>query len=199
MWRWVSTKPGTTIMRVASITSASATAIFGRTAEILPRSIRTSACSKFPITLSSVSTQPSLIRSGRPESAPGAGCCARVVPIIAVEAAMAPAALVPRNSRREGTDVVRQVGQMQEEKFPQPVARWCVIAILPTQLVTSWNRRAASSSRVILSYGRLRSVPGYNRQALPSQPCPLGADHLVVVSCTLLPYDAQFELGRTLR
>jgi hypothetical protein len=26
-----------------------------------------------------------------------------------------------------------------------------------------------------------------------------GADHPVVVSCTLLPYDAQFELGRTLR
>jgi hypothetical protein len=26
-----------------------------------------------------------------------------------------------------------------------------------------------------------------------------GSDHPVVVACTLIPYDSQFELGRTLR
>ena len=66
MWRWVSTKPGITIMREASITSALGALMLGRTAEILPPSISTSACSKSPTARSSVSTQPPLIRIARP-------------------------------------------------------------------------------------------------------------------------------------
>ena len=55
----------------ASITSALGALMFGRTAEILLPSISTSACSKSPTARSSESTQPPLIRIGRP----GAGAC----------------------------------------------------------------------------------------------------------------------------
>jgi hypothetical protein len=54
-----------------------------------------------------------------------------VVPIIAVEAAIALAALVQRSSRREIADFGRQAEQKQETWSPQPVARGCVIAVLP--------------------------------------------------------------------
>jgi hypothetical protein len=51
--------------------------------------------------------------------------------MIAVEAATALAALVQRSSRRETADFGRQAEQPQEAWSPQPVARGCVIAILP--------------------------------------------------------------------
>src|SRR5262245_35630479 len=102
MWRWVSTKPGATIMREASITSALGALILGRTAEILPPSTSTSACSKSPTARSRVSTQPPLIRIGRP--AAGAPPCAPAGPATVAtiaEAAAAPAAVVQRNWRRD--------------------------------------------------------------------------------------------------
>ena len=104
MWRWVSTIPGITIMRAASMTSALGALMFGRTAEILPPSTSTSACSKSPTARSSVSTHPPLIRMARPGVVTAPGCCARAVPTIAlatVEAAAALAAVVQRNWRRD--------------------------------------------------------------------------------------------------
>src|SRR5215510_1698950 len=105
MCRWVSTKPGITIDFEASITSALGALMFARTAEILPPSTSTSACSKSPTALSRLSTQPPLIRIGRPGAGAAAGCCALAVPttLKAVEAA-AVAALVQRNCRRDSAD-----------------------------------------------------------------------------------------------
>src|SRR5262245_20945988 len=118
MWRWVSTKPGATIMREASITSALGALILGRTAEILPPSISTSACSKSPTVRSRVSTQPPLIRIARPEAVAPLGCCARtgppVVPIT-VEAATAVAAVVQRNWRRDSAGDELHAPQKQDE------------------------------------------------------------------------------------
>src|SRR5215475_5893054 len=106
MCRWVSTKPGITIDFEASITSALGALMFARTAEILPPSTSTSACSKSPTALSRLSTQPPLIRIGRPGAGAAAGCWALAVPttLNAFEAATAVAALVQRNCRRDSAD-----------------------------------------------------------------------------------------------
>src|SRR5262245_39262239 len=119
MWRWVSTKPGATIMREASITSALGALILGRTAEILPPSTSTSACSKSPTARSRVSTQPPLIRIARPEEAVASlGCCARTGPPVAaitLEAATAVAAVVQRNWRRDSAADELHALQKQDE------------------------------------------------------------------------------------
>jgi hypothetical protein len=62
----VSTKPGITTHFDASITCAFGALMFGFTAEIFLPSTSTSAFSKSPMALSSESTQPPLIRIGRP-------------------------------------------------------------------------------------------------------------------------------------
>src|SRR5262245_50690564 len=118
MWRWVSTKPGITIMREASITSALGALMLARTAEILPPSISTSACSKSPTARSRVSTQPPLIRIARPEAVAPLGCCARTGPPVAaitVEAATAVAAVVQRNWRRDSAGDELHALQKQDE------------------------------------------------------------------------------------
>ncbi len=69
-------KPGITIAREASITSASAAVIFGLTSAILLPRINTSACSKSPTLLSSESTHPFLIRIGLPGACAAGGVCA---------------------------------------------------------------------------------------------------------------------------
>src|SRR5262249_41675229 len=118
MWRWGSTKPGATIMREASITSALGALILGRTAEILPPSISTSACSKSPTVWSRGSTQPPLIRIARPAAVAPLGCCARTGPpvvAITLEAATAVAAVVPRNWRRDSAGDELHALQKQDE------------------------------------------------------------------------------------
>jgi hypothetical protein len=88
-------------MRAASMISALGAVILGRTAEIVLPSISTSAVSKSPMARSSVSTQPPLMRIGRPGAT--VGCWARAAPedaaiVPAVEAAaIAPAVPVQRN------------------------------------------------------------------------------------------------------
>src|SRR5499433_3341370 len=114
MWRWVSTKPGATIMREASITSALGALILGRTAEILPPSTSTSACSKSPTARSRVSTHPPLIRIARPGPVAPPGCWALAVPTT-VEAATAVAAVVQRNWRRDSAGDELQAPQKQDE------------------------------------------------------------------------------------
>src|SRR5262249_7409623 len=104
MWRWVSTKPGATIMREASIPSALGALRLGRTAETLPPSTSTSACSKSPTARSRLSPQPPLIRIARPGAVAPLGCCAPAGPATVAttaEAAAAPAAVVQRNWRRD--------------------------------------------------------------------------------------------------
>src|SRR5262245_54037462 len=118
MWRWVSTKPGATIMREASITSALGALILGRTAEILPPSTSTSACSKSPTARSRVSTQPPLIRIARPGAVAPPGCCAPAGPATVAtiaEAAAAPAAVVQRNWRRDSAGDELHALQKQDE------------------------------------------------------------------------------------
>src|SRR5919198_344379 len=86
------------------VTPLSSALILGRTAEILPPSISTSACSKSPTARSRVSTQPPLIRIGRPAAGAPPGCCAPAGPATVAtiaEAAAAPAAVVQRNWRRD--------------------------------------------------------------------------------------------------
>src|SRR5215510_11272397 len=144
MWRWVSTKPGMTIMREASMTSALGALIFGRTAEILPPSISTSACSKSPTARSRLSTQPPLIRIGRPAATAPPGCCALAGPATVAtiaEAAAAPAAVVQRNWRRDSGAL--HAPQEHDE--------------LPAKL------RVMGSSRMLLLWGDASSL----RAALP--------------------------------
>src|SRR5262249_48096312 len=112
MWRWVSTKPGATIMRAASITSALGALILGRTAEILPPSTSTSACSKSPTARSRVSTQPPLIRIARPGAVAPPGCWALAVP---TTVAAAVAAVVQRNWRRDSAGDELQAPQKQDK------------------------------------------------------------------------------------
>src|SRR5262249_52881260 len=100
MWRWVSTKAGATIMREASITSALGALILGRTAEILPPSISTSACSKSPTVWSRVSTQPPLIRIARPGAVAPLGCCARTGPPVVAITLEAATAGAPGGARK---------------------------------------------------------------------------------------------------
>src|SRR5262245_34523960 len=95
-------------MREASMTSALGALMLARTAEILPPSTSTSACSKSPTARSSVRTQPPLIRIGRPAPAAPLGCCARAVSPLApitVEAATAVAAVLQRNWRRDSAEL----------------------------------------------------------------------------------------------
>src|SRR5262245_6561134 len=118
MWRWVSTKPGITIMREASMTSALGALMLACTAEILPPSISTSACSKSPTARSRVSTQPPLIRIARPEAVAPLACCARTGPPLApitLEAATAVAAVVQRNWRRESAGDELHALQKQDQ------------------------------------------------------------------------------------
>src|SRR5262245_35346740 len=118
MWWWVSTKPGATIMREASITSALGALILGRTAEILPPSTSTSACSKSPRARSRVSTHPPLSRIARPGAVAPPACCARAGPPLApitLEAATAVAAVVQRNWRRESAGGELHALQKQDE------------------------------------------------------------------------------------
>src|SRR5262245_45529277 len=132
MWRWVSTKPGATIMRAASMTSALGALILGRTAEILPPSISTSACSKSPTARSRVSTQPPLIRIARPGAVAPPGCWALAVPTT-VEAATAVAAVVQRNWRRESAGC--ELHAPQEQSEPPTVLRRCVMVSSRTSVV----------------------------------------------------------------
>src|SRR5262245_52049279 len=116
MCRWVSTKPGITIVLEASITSALGALMFGRTAETLPPSTKTSAASKSPTARSRLSTQPPLIRIGRPAAGVVIGACACAVPITLAAiagAAAAPTAVVHRNWRR---DIARDGAQQGHEK-----------------------------------------------------------------------------------
>jgi hypothetical protein len=116
MWRWVSTKPGITTHLLASITCAFGALMFGFTAEIFLPSMRMSACSKSPAVLSSVRTQPPLIRIGRPAWPPSAlrrdAASASPITLVASTGATAtPAAVVQRNCRRDRPALGRQHGQ----------------------------------------------------------------------------------------
>jgi hypothetical protein len=95
--------PGMTIARLASITSASGAVRFGPTAAILPPETSTSARSKSPTAGSSESTQPFLIRIGRPGAGAGLGCaCAFAAGLVtSAGTAAAAATLVHRNPRRD--------------------------------------------------------------------------------------------------
>src|SRR5262245_36247653 len=140
MWRWVSTKPGITIDFEASITSALGALMLGRTAEILLPSTSTSAASKSPTARSRLSTQPPLIRIGRPGAgAPGACCaCAAPITLAAIAgAAAAPAAVVQRNRRRDIADDARGVQQGHEKPASAPAWRRCVMGILPRLVILS--------------------------------------------------------------
>src|SRR5215472_10989678 len=97
-----------TIVREASMMSASGVLILACTAEILLPRISTSACSKSPNARSRVSTQPPLIRIGRPTAVAPLGCCAEAVfPLapITVAAVAAVAAAQQRNWRRDGAEL----------------------------------------------------------------------------------------------
>src|SRR5262249_38440695 len=118
MWRWESTKPGATIMREASITSALGALIFGRTAEILPPSISTSACSKSPIVRSRVSTQPPLIRIGRPAAGAPPGCCAPAGPATVAAIAAAAAAPAAGGERSLGRDSGALHAPQEQDELP---------------------------------------------------------------------------------
>src|SRR5262249_15678756 len=136
MWRWVSTRPGITIMREASITSALGALMLARTADILPLSTGTSARSKSPTVRSRVSPQQPLIRIARPEAVALLGCCARTgppaVPIM-VEATTAVAAVVQRNWRRDSAGDELHALQKKDERAAGPRkcalgnSRGCVI------------------------------------------------------------------------
>ena len=112
MCRWVSTKPGITMHLPASITCAFGALMFGFTAVIFLPSTSTSACSKSPTALSSESTQPPLIRIGRPACA-ARGAASAVADHACGErgAAATPAAVVQRNCRRDRPLLGRQHGQ----------------------------------------------------------------------------------------
>src|SRR6516164_548297 len=167
MWRWVSTKPGATIMREASITSALGALILGRTAEILPPSISTSACSKSPIVRSRVSTQPPLIRIARP-GAVAPGCWALAVPTT-VAAATAVAAVVQRNWRRDSAG--DELHAPQEQNEPPTVLRRCVMVSSRTSVVVrsdaipvrrrllARRRRAAAPAWVAAHAGKASDPP----------------------------------------
>jgi len=128
MCRWVSTRPGITIMRAASITSALGALMFGRTAAMVLPSIKMSAASKSPSARSRVRTQPPLIRIARPGAAPPAGCCALAVPMadaVTAAAATAPAVPVQRNSRRDSADDGAQAPHTHV--LPEPALRRSVM------------------------------------------------------------------------
>src|SRR5262249_41557654 len=105
-----------------SITSALGALMLARTAEILPPSISTSACSKSPTARSRVSTQPPLIRIARPEAVAPLGCCAWAVPPTVAatpETAATLAAAVQRNSRRDNTGREWHAPQAQSEDLAE--------------------------------------------------------------------------------
>ena len=106
----------------ASITSTLGALMFGCTAEILLPSISTSACSKSPTARSSESTQPPLIRIGRPgAAAPDGACCAfaGAITLAAIAgAATAPIAVVQRNCLRDTPPRGAQHGQPEWNERP---------------------------------------------------------------------------------
>src|SRR5215813_8043962 len=155
MWRWVSTKPGATIMREASITSALGALILGRTAEILPPSTSTSACSKSPTARSKVSTQPPLIRIARP-GAVAPGCWALAVPTT-VAAATAVAAVVQRNWRRDSAG--DELHAPQEQNEPPTVLRRCVMVSSRTSAVVRSD--AIPVRRTLLARRRRAATPAW--------------------------------------
>src|SRR5215470_15504284 len=178
MWRWVSTMPGITIMRPASITSALGAAMFGRTAEILPFSTSTSACSKSPTARSRLSTQPPLIRTARPAAA---GCCARAVPIAApttLEAATAVAALVQRKSRRESAGDGLHALQEQDVMESSRCLLLCANA-------TAVRAALPAFARVLIG----KPVPTFPGHA-PARQAPGDMRAWVAAHCSLLRRDA---------
>src|SRR5262245_35459554 len=167
MWRWVSTKPGATIMRDASMTSALGALILGRTAEILPPSMSTSACSKSPTARSRVSTQPPLIRIARPGAVAPPGCWALAVRTT-VEAATAVAAVVQRNWRRDSAGGELQAPHEQSE--PPTELRRCIMvssltrvcccerdAIPVHRALPATRRRAGTRAWVAAHMGKTKS------------------------------------------
>src|ERR1041385_7516406 len=100
---------------LASITWAFGALMFGFTAVIFLPSTRTSACSKSPTERSSDSTQPPLIRIGRPAwlltCARRAASAGPITPEASTGAAATPAAVVQRNCRRDRPLPGRQHGQ----------------------------------------------------------------------------------------
>ena len=121
MWRWVSMKPGITIMFPASITSASAAEMSGAIWAILLPRISTSAFSKSPTALSIDTTQAFLMRMGRPAAVAAGGCWACAWPItlaVRAGAATATVAAVHMNCRRERPGGVQQSQFMENPVLP---------------------------------------------------------------------------------